>query len=40
MRHRKAARFPAIHGFATADMRYFGCCDRDGVMRDFALVSR
>ncbi len=36
----KAARYPAMRVFATADMLYFVFFDRDGVMRDFTLVSR
>jgi hypothetical protein len=36
----KAARHPELRVFATADMLYFIFFDRDGVMRDFTLVSR
>jgi hypothetical protein len=36
----KAVRYPDLHVFATADMLYFVFFDRDGVMRDFTLVSR
>jgi hypothetical protein len=36
----KAARYPGLRVFATADMLYFIFFDRDGVMRDFTLVSR
>ena len=36
----KAARYPDMRVFATADMLYFVFFDRDGVMRDFTLVSR
>ncbi len=36
----KAARYPEMRVFATADMLYFVFFDREGVMRDFTLVSR
>jgi hypothetical protein len=36
----KAARYPEMRVYATADMLYFVFFDRDGVMRDFSLVSR
>jgi hypothetical protein len=36
----KAARFPELRVYATADMLYFVFFDRAGVMRDFTLVSR
>jgi hypothetical protein len=36
----KAARHPEMRVFATVDMLYFVFFDRDGVMRDFTLVSR
>jgi hypothetical protein len=36
----KAARHPELRVFATADMLYFIFFDRNGVMRDFTLVSR
>ncbi len=36
----KAARYPELRVFATADMYYFVFFDRDGLMRDFTLVSR
>jgi hypothetical protein len=36
----KAARYPELRVFATADMYYFVFFDRRGLMRDFTLVSR
>jgi hypothetical protein len=36
----KAARYPELRVFATKDRLYFIFFDRDGVMRDFTLVSR
>jgi hypothetical protein len=36
----KAAHYPGLRVFATTDMLYFVFFDRDGVMRDFTLVSR
>ncbi len=36
----KAARYPEMRVFGTTDMLYFVFFDRDGVMRDFTLVSR
>jgi hypothetical protein len=36
----KAGRYPGMRVFATADMLYFVFFDREGVMRDFTLVSR
>jgi hypothetical protein len=36
----KVARYPDMRVFATDDMLYFVFFDGDGLMRDFALVSR
>ncbi len=36
----KASRYPEMRVFATVDMLYFVFFDREGVMRDFTLVSR
>lgn len=36
----KSTRYPELRVFATPDMLYFVFFDGDGVMRDFALVSR
>jgi hypothetical protein len=36
----KAARYPELRVFATADMLYFVYFDSGGLMRDFTLVSR